>query len=214
MKIFKITFLIMALLFVSCRTVYYKTMEEFGIEKRDILIDNIKDAKESQEDAKEQFQSALEKFQSVVNFEGGNLEKNYNKLNSEFEDSKGKADNVKKRIKDVETVAQDLFDEWEKELDEYHNDQLRGKSESKLRQTRNLYSNLISTMKAAEKRIDPVLNNFSDQVLYLKHNLNAKAIAAISGELESVQTDISTLIKELERSISEADKFIKNLEEE
>ena len=36
-------------------------------------------------------------------------------------------------------------------------------------------------MRLAESRIEPVLKSFRDQVLFLKHNLNAKAIASLRG---------------------------------
>jgi hypothetical protein len=51
---------IIVLLLAGCQTAYYKTMEKFGYHKRDILVDRVKDAKETQEEAKEQFKSALE----------------------------------------------------------------------------------------------------------------------------------------------------------
>ena len=40
----------------SCASIYYSTMETFGVEKRDILVDRVEDARDGQEDAKEQFQ--------------------------------------------------------------------------------------------------------------------------------------------------------------
>jgi hypothetical protein len=47
-----------------------------------------------------------------------------------------------------------------------------------------------------------------DQVLFLKHNLNAKDIVSLRGELVQVESDTDKLIKELEASIAEADRFI------
>jgi hypothetical protein len=49
----------------GCQSAYYKTMETFGYHKREILVDRVEDARDSQEEAKEQFQSALEKFSAV-----------------------------------------------------------------------------------------------------------------------------------------------------
>jgi hypothetical protein len=66
-------------------------------------------------------------------------------------------------------------------------------------------------MKRAEAKIDPVLAVFRDQVLFLKHNLNARAIVSIQNELVSVETDVASLIREMEASINEADGFIKTM---
>jgi SMC interacting uncharacterized protein involved in chromosome segregation len=187
-------------------------MEKFGVQKREILVDRVQDARDVQEDAKEQFQSALEEFSAVVNFNGGELEKKYKTLNAEFKDCKSKANAVQNRISSVEDVAEALFDEWESELKQYTNSNLRRASERKLSQTRRHYAQLMSAMKRAEAKMDPVLAAFQDQVLYLKHNLNAQAIASLHDELVSVEADIESLIKEMEASIAEADRFIKAME--
>ncbi|MHC4584649.1 MAG: DUF2959 domain-containing protein [Planctomycetota bacterium] len=201
-------FVIATLTLTGCRSAYYKTMEAFGQHKRDILVSRVEDARDAQEDAKEQFKSALEKFSDVVEFSGGKLQDKYNQLKSELDKSKSKAKSVRSNISGVENVAKALFKEWESELDQYASDELRRSSEQKLKQTRQRYSQLITAMKRAESKIAPVLTAFNDQVLFLKHNLNAQAIASLQNELASVEADIATLIKEMEASIAEADEFI------
>lgn len=199
---------------VGCQKTYYKTMEAFGYHKRDLLVERVEDARDAQESAKEQFQSALEKFGEVVDFRGSELEEKYKALKSELEKSESKADSVKTHIKDVEKVAEALFDEWESELSQYSSDSLRRSSEKKLNLTRQRYEKLIGAMKRAEEKIGPVLTAFRDQVLFLKHNLNAQAIASLQDELSSVEADIESLIKEMEASIAEANSFIKAMGKE
>lgn len=199
------------LLTVGCSRVYYDTMERFGVEKRDILVDRVQDARNEQEDAKEQFQTALDRFSEVINFEGGDLEAKYRQLDSEYQRSQSQAAAVRDRIAAVEDVAGALFREWEAELDEYESASLRRSSEQKLQSTRLQYDRLIAAMRRAESRMDPVLEALQDQVLFLKHNLNAKAIASLEDELVLVETDVSRLIKEMEASIAEADQFIRSM---
>ncbi len=199
---------------IGCQNLYYSTMETFGYHKRDLLVSRVEDARDAQQDAKEQFKSALEKFSEVTDFKGGKLEAKYNELNIELGKSESKAKAVKKRITDVESVAKALFDEWKSELDQYSNEKLRRASEQKLGQTRQRYSYLIGAMKRAETKIDPVLVAFRDQVLFLKHNLNAQAIASLQSELASVEADITSLIKEMEASIAEANSFIQAMSKE
>lgn len=208
-------FLVLSLFALAgCQDAYYKTMEAFGHHKRDLLVDRVEDARDTQQDAKEQFQSALEKFSAVMNFSGGKLEEKYKELKTELERSESKAKAVRENIEDVEDVSNALFKEWESELSQYSNDNLRRASELKLEQTRLRYSQLIEVMKRAESKIDPVLLAFRDQVLFLKHNLNAQAIASLHDELASVEADIALLIKEMEASITEADAFIKAMANE
>jgi len=199
---------------VGCQKAYYNTMEKFGVHKRDIMVERVEEARDSQEEAKEQFQSALEQFTKVLNYKGGKLEDKYKTLQAEYDKSEAKAGEVKDRIDAVEDVSEALFDEWEDELDQYTNKSLKRDSERKLSQTKRQYEQLIRAMRRAEKKIDPVLNAFQDQVLYLKHNLNAQAIASLQSELVAVESDIADLIKEMEKSIGEANSFISTMLEE
>ena len=63
----------------------------------------------------------------------------------------------------------------------------------------------------AEGTMEPVLKQFNDYVLYLKHNLNAQAIASLKGEATSIQTEISRLITQMNASIAKADEFVKSM---
>jgi Skp family chaperone for outer membrane proteins len=203
--------LVFALIFGGCQSMYYGAMEKMGIEKRDILVDRVDNAREAQQEAKDQFESALEKFIAVTDYSGGDLEKQYKTLKSEYEDSVSRADAVRDKISSVEDVAGALFKEWEGELKQYSSADLRRSSERQLKATQKSYSTLITAMKAAEKKIAPVLAAFNDRVLYLKHNLNANAIASLKTQRKSVETDIQGLIRDMNTSIAEADKFIKSM---
>jgi SMC interacting uncharacterized protein involved in chromosome segregation len=203
--------LVATTLLVGCQSAYYGAMEKFGYEKRDILVNRVEDVREAQQEAKKQFESALAQFIAVTNFSGGELEQQYNKLKGEFDDSESRANTVRKRIADVERVATDLFKEWEKEITQYTSSELRRSSQGQLDTTRARYRELIGAMKRAEKKLDPVLAAFRDRVLFLKHNLNARAIASLKSERAKVQSDITALVADMNRSIAEADRFIKDM---
>ena len=195
----------------ACSSAYYKTMEGLGIEKRDILVDRVEEARDAQGDASEQFASALEQFRSTVNFDGGNLEKIYDRLNDEYESSVSEAEQVSERIDAVEDVSGDLFKEWESELDQYSRADLRRSSAKLLSDTRKRYDKLMTTMRRAERSMEPVLEAFEDQVLFLKHNLNARAIGTLRNELDSIERDTATLIAQMQKAIAEADAFIASM---
>jgi len=208
------TILGMLVALAGCKSAYYSTMEKFGYHKRDILVNRVQDAQTAQEQAKKQFLSALEQFTAVVGYEGGELETTYKRLKSEFERSEEKADAVHKRIDDVQSVAKALFKEWNAELDDYTNANLRNISQQKLEQTQERYTRLIEAMQRAETQIDPVLAAFRDQVLFLKHNLNAQAVGSLEDELVSVRTDVSALVSAMEVSINEAGNFVKAMSQD
>ncbi len=214
-KLFSICFCAGLISFViypaGCQKAYYKTMETFGKHKRDILVSRVEKARDAQQDTKEEFKSALEQFSSVVKVPGSELQTKYNKLKTELDKCEASAKEVSSRITDVETVSKALFKEWKSELEQYTNRQLRSASEQKYKQTQQRYEQLIGAMKQAESKIEPVLSAFRDQVLFLKHNLNAQAVASLQGELVSIESNVDSLIKEMDKSISEANAFISTM---
>jgi len=208
------TLLLLSFGLTSCDHAYMATMEKMGYAKRDILSSRVKSARDAQEDAKKEIQTTLEQFGKVVSYDGGDLEATYKKLNGELENSEDSAESVRKKIANVESVADALFAEWEQELGQYSNADLRRKSQVKLTQTKGRYKEMLSAMKRAEQRIEPVLKPLRDQVLYLKHNLNARALSAIKGELVKVDAQVDQLVKDMNRSIAEADKFIQSMDKD
>ena len=173
----------------GCSTMYYGTMEKLDVHKRDIMVDRVKAARDTQNDAKKQFTTAMEQFKSVVNFKGGDLEKEYNKLNATLQKSESEAAAVRNRISAVEDVSDALFSEWRSEIKQYSSDTLRKASQRKYDLTRAKYEELIAAMKKAESKLEPALAPLRDQVLFMKHNLNARAIAGLS---KSVWSDKPT----------------------
>lgn len=196
----------------ACSSVYYSGLEKIGIPKREVMVHRVEKARDTQEETKEQFKSALDQFIAVTRFRGGDLEATYNKLNSEYEASVKKADEVKYRIREIEDVSEALFIEWENEITQYSSASLKRSSQSKLNETKQQYRQLITAMKSAEAKIAPILAVFKDQVMFLKHNLNAQAIASLETELGSIRTDVSNLVAAMEKSINEANAFIKTME--
>ena len=198
-------------LVAKCQKLYFRAVESAGHHKRDILVTRVEHARDSLEEAKAQFQTALDRFSQLTQFEGGDLADVYRQLKLEYDYSNAKAQAVQDRIDAVEDVAHALFQEWEAELEQYTNRSLRASSRQKLKLTQQHYGQLITAMRRAESKIDPVLRVFQDQVLYLKHNLNARAIASLERELRVMSAGVAGLIGAMERSISRADLFVESL---
>ncbi len=201
-----------ALLFLTaCSSAYYGAMEKAGIHKRDILVDRVTGARDSQAQAQEQFKNALEQFKSVVHVKDTDLTRAYETMNDAYEDSSQAAQDVTSRINKVESVAEALFDEWEAELDQYKSRELRLSSKKTLDSTKRQYKKMIKSMRQAEKTMDPILISFKDNVLYMKHNLNAQAVGALKSEFSVLQGQIDHLITKMNTAIESSDAFIKNL---
>ncbi len=209
MSLFKKFIIIASLLsLTACQSAYYTAWEKLGVEKRDILVDRVEDARDSQTDAQKQFASELAEFTSLINFDGGDLESVYDGLNSQYLESEAAAKAVSKRIDKVESVAEALFSEWEEELNLYTNAKLKRDSQGKLRETQTQYKSMLRAMRKVESSMPPVLSALQNNVLYLKHNLNASAIGALQGEFSVIKSDVNNLIKEMNAAIEQSDSFI------
>ncbi len=186
-------------------------MERMGIHKRDILVDRVEEAQESQEEAKEQFADALEALRATVTVKSSKLQSTYDKLQKEYNNSVMRANDVRGRIAAVKNVAEALFDEWEDELDQFSSDNLRNASANQLKTTKREYQTLVTAMEKAEGKMDTILVVLNDQVLFLKHNLNARAIASIQDEVTVMEEEVANLIVDMNAAIAEAESFVKQL---
>jgi hypothetical protein len=195
----------------GCRNAVYSTYEKFGVYKRDLLAKRVTSARDEQKKAQEEFKDALTRLKELTGFEGGKLENEYKKLQSNYNDAASRVAAVHKRIRDVETVARDLFVEWDKENGQIQTESLRRTSREQLNETRIRYEQMVAALKDAESSMDPVLGKLHDYVLALKHTLNAQAVASLQGESVKIQSDISRLIEEMNASIARADEFVRNM---
>ena len=195
----------------GCQSAYYSAMEQVGYHKRDIMVDRVEDAKQSQQDAQQEFTSALEALSALTQFDGDELETIYNQINDKYQDSEKAAQEVSDRIAAIEDVSDALFAEWQSELDLYTSTKLKRASEQKLKETQRSYNTMLSAMKRAEDKMTPVLNTLRDNTLYLKHNLNASAIGSLQGEFANLEQDIQYAIKDMNAAIAESDKFLQKL---
>ena len=196
----------------GCSSVYYAAYEKVGVYKRDLLKKRVVEARDDQKEAQVQFKDALTRLKEITKFDGSQAETAYRSLKSEYDDCVKQADVVHGRIRAVESVSKDLFSEWEKEIGEISTPSLAAASRQQLSATRQRYNELHSALIAAEQTMTPVLKQFNDYVLYLKHNLNAQAIASLKGEATSISTEINRLIEQMNKSIARADEFVKTMQ--
>lgn len=199
------------ILITGCRSTYYAAYEKVGVYKRDLLKKDVQKARDDQAGAQQQFKDAMTRLKAITKFDGGNLEKQYTALKEDYNGCVSRVDAVHKRVREVETVSADLFAEWEKEIQQIGTPSLRDASRQQLTSTRQKYDDLHAALKRAEESMDPVLRQFNDYVLYLKHSLNAEAIASLKGETASIQAEISKLIDQMNTSIQHADEFVKSM---
>jgi hypothetical protein len=195
----------------GCTSAYYSAMQKLGKEKRDILVQRVKDSKKDQEETKEKLKTTMESFQALTGFQGGSLEKSYKKLNSDYESAANQVAKLHDRIQSIDKVSGDLFTEWQGEIDQMGNAKLKARSASMLKDAKVRQASYMKAMRTTESRIAPVMSAFHDQVLFLKHNLNARAIGSLKATSATMDTNVTALMKSIDGSMAEADTLITSL---
>ena len=195
----------------ACSSVQYSALEKVGIHKRDLLVDNVEDARDSQAETREQLVTAYEELTALIGFDGGELEARYKRLSKEVERSQDAIDELDGHLADIDRVSRDLFKEWEAELDLYNNATLRADQAQKLSLSRKQFATMRDRMQQARDRVDPVMVVLNDNVLYLKHSLNARALDALRGQATLLEGQVDALIRDMQVAIDEADAFIANM---
>lgn len=198
---------------VGCRSLYYRAQSALGNEKRDLLVDAIEDVRDEQQDAKEEFSSALDRLLALTGGEITDLKQAYDKLRSDYEDAADAAADVRSEIAEVKRVAGDLFVEWEGRIEENTDADQRAIMKRQLSDSKQRYATLESKMDAAAARMAPVLEAFSNQVIFLESSLNAQAIASLEGKAVQIESDVTALIEQMNASIAEADAFIASMQQ-
>lgn len=212
LAIFSFFLLILCYIPFGCQSTYYSVWEKLGKEKRHLLRDKVADVQTQQGKASEEFKDVLTRIKELYGFQGGELETFYENLRDDYENCEKRAESIQKRIDQVEIIARDLFEEWESEIDQITNRNLKSKSRKSLEETKIRYDGLKKAMDKAESSMAPVLTHLKDYVLYLKHNLNAQAIGTLKQEVVQIESEVGLLIRDMEHSIGEAERFLKKLQ--
>ena len=200
--------LLTAVLLGGCASVQYSALEKVGIHKRDILVDRVEDARDAQNETREDLVSAYDELKALIGYDGGELESQYKKLDKAVSRSRNSRDELDDRLESIDKVSADLFEEWEKELELYSSQSLRDDQAQKLSLARSQYGEMRTRMQTARNRVDPVMAILEDNVLFLKHSLNARALDALRDQAGKLEGEVDVLIRDMQRAIDEADAFI------
>jgi hypothetical protein len=195
----------------GCDRAYDTTLETFGKSKKDTLVDRIAAARDAQSQTKEQFALALDEFRAIVGYKGTLLEDKYKELKGQYEQCQAQTTTVESRLLEVRRAAKSLFRQWEDEMEEFSSSVARKSSEEKLKQMQIRYDAVINAMEKVCDKFYPALSAFKDQVLLIKHHINAQSEVSSGGELAVAEREISLLTQEIDRAMAQADSFIRQM---
>jgi len=198
----------------ACQTVQSALRTTLGSSSsntRALLVSRVQDARKTQVGAKAQFEATYDLFKQLTEYRTGELEDLYDGFRDEIDSCEDYLEEVGTRISGIENVSVQLFTKWGEELQEITDPALRELSQERLEETVSRYESLVDSLRSTQDKMTPIVTAFSDHVLFLKHDLNAQAIAALNDSVKRVEKDISSLFGVMQSSIKKADAFVASM---
>ncbi len=178
-----------------------------GPEEAAKLVSRVEESRRALQAAEAQIRSTLDAANSLGQTEGGSLQSDFQRLNSEIELSNEKRDDFGKRVASMDKTSASYFTTWAADLDKFQTEEFRTRSEARLEKTRGRYNQLMTTMQQAEEKFNPFMAKLHDVSRYLNFMLNPTGVASIKTSVGEMSSDATDLYTAIETAVQEADGF-------
>ena len=199
--------LVLCAFLCSCQGLYFSTMERFGVDKRDILVERLETTNDALVVAGVRFDDAVAAYRSVFDAEEGRLEQQFENLSTAQRRCESASEDVNEAIASVQSVATLMFDDWKAETGEIMDADLRRASRDNYTKATARYERTLRAFRRFQARMDPVLTTFRDHVLFLKLNLHPHALGALQEQEEDIVADVKELGELIESAANETTEF-------
>lgn len=200
----------------GCRSTYYKTMEGFGREKREILASRLEDAADVMQAARDELRVGRDELDAAGALRGDERrerERRYDRLRRATEGARRHADGLRDEVAGAERVGNDLFKEWREEAERLSDPALRASSAANLEATKERYLELVALLHRAQRALGAVIEPLEERTLAVKHALTAPADAAATlPPATQLDGDLRQVLTDLDAAIAEARSFRNSLE--
>jgi septal ring factor EnvC (AmiA/AmiB activator) len=182
-----------------------------GFKQTDKLISKSQDTITSIRSTKYQVESTLEGYNAIIDGKVPNNRKAYKTLVKDIQKCENQADKVGDRIVAMQTAASTYFSDWETSIAGITSDELRAKSEMRLKETRANYDEILKAAQKAGDEFKPFITNLHDQVTFLGHDLNPSAIADLKDEAAKLNSKGDKVFSAVDGTIEVASKYTNSL---
>jgi hypothetical protein len=143
---------------------------------------------------------ALDKVVTTADADPRKAFKDFDKAMPRLESAAAKA---KKRSDDMKAKGQDYFKQWEKELAQVTNPEIRALAEKRKAQLQAAFDNIKTTMEPAKEQFNPWLADMKDVQTYLSNDLTVGGIDAAKGMIEKSKSGGQKVQQSLDKVIAE-----------
>lgn len=159
-------------------------------------------------ETKLQLQKTMAAYDSVLAPDTKDRRDAYNKLQKEMTNTEKKRAQIAERAKEMNTQADTVFKDWEGSTAGIQNADLRKRSEDRLAQTKERFSQIRTTGQQASELYGPFMKSLQDQVTFLGNDLNASAVASLAPDAAKLKAQADELYAAIDRTTAAANANI------
>lgn len=196
---------------LGCSSVYYAAMEQLGWERRDLLVNRVETARDSQSEALTRFLDALGELHDLTQSDAADLPKQFAEFQTAYRAAKAQAVDVQRRVTAVENSGKSLFSEWHADVAATRDSTTRARAQQLCDASEARYRHLLASMQQASAAMPPVLDALGAPLVSLKSNLTPEAVGALQPDLAATAKQVDALASQLEQAIGEANVFVRQL---
>ena len=190
---------------------YYASMERLGVSRGEVLAERVDAARDAQRHSQKALSSALSRLELALSASPSTFSREREALTEALETSRDAQRELAWRLEEADEAAEAVFSQWREELDAYRDDRYRELSEQQLARSRARYAELRDGLGASRDQMQPLTATLDDAALLLKHEENARDMAALGDRVSLMGDEMATLTTRAERIDRETDALVEAL---
>jgi len=144
-------------------------------------------------------------YNSIIDGSAKNAQSAYKKLAGDLKSTEKMIQGANKSVQALNKEAGKFFADWEKDLGEYSNEDLKQKSMARLEKAKAQYTTLGEKLGEARSVFAPLVQNLNDQILFLGRDLSPEAIDDLKDEAEALNQQVDEVSKKVNELVASAD---------
>lgn len=135
----------------------------------------------------------------------------YKKLQKSLKKSEKSAAAVGAQAEKMDSAASEYFASWEASLSEFTSDEMRARSEERMKETRQRYDGILQAGREAGEAFRPFVTLLKDQIVFLGHDLNPAAIEDLQDDAERLNSQAKEVFSKIDETKRTAMRYIASL---
>jgi uncharacterized protein YoxC len=147
----------------------------------------------------------LQGYNSIIDGKAKNPQSAYKKLTGDLKSTEKMLQGAQKSLQALNKEAGKFFTDWEKDLGDFSNEDLKQKSMARLEKSKGEYEALGKALGQAGEAFGPLVQNLNDQILFLGRDLSPEAIEDLQGEAEALNEQAKDVTEGVKTLVASAD---------